>query len=161
MSPVGGGEAWLAGFPPGGEGFAHLGLFLLHAGVLLDGNADLGAFGQAGREIVVVRVALDEDGGGIEAVGVEEVALVSNLGLWDTAEEVGADILGLRRRSVVGVAADVAVVVVLCEFGVAYDAGEAGDVLEVARRRARRSSLCARGGGSSGRVRRGTRGRRL
>src|SRR5215211_2772428 len=88
-----GGEARLVSLPPSGEGHAHLGLSVLHAGVLLDGVADSGASGEGRRKVVVVRVALDEDGGGVEAVGVEETFLVLDLGLGDATEEVGADVL--------------------------------------------------------------------
>src|SRR3712207_7473433 len=51
-----------------------------------------------GGEVVVVGVALDEDGGGIEAVGVEEGAFVPDFGLWNAAMQVSTNVLGLGGR---------------------------------------------------------------
>ena len=68
--------------------------------------------GDRGGEVVVVGVTLDEDVHRVEAVRSEEVRLVGDLALGDTANEVGAHVLRLGRRCVVGVAADIEVDVV-------------------------------------------------
>src|ERR1035441_2103467 len=67
----------------------------------------------------------------VDSVSGEPAFVGSDLCLGDAAVQVGADVLRLRGRRVVDVAADVEVEVVVRQLGNAHHVGEAGDVLIV------------------------------
>lgn len=77
---------------------------------------EVGFLGEALGEVEVALVLLRQQVPRVEAVGVEERALRLDLGIGDAAEEVRSDVVGLGRRRVVGVPADVEVVVVLAQL---------------------------------------------
>ena len=127
-----------------------------HAGVSLDQATEVAPLGHDVGKLQVVVAPWRQEVVGSEPVGGEQIRLRAHFALRDAAVQVGAHVLGLGGRGVVGVAADVEVVVVLAQLLAGHDAGVAGDVLERGEG-ARRSSRCARARGSSGRGPRGTR----
>jgi hypothetical protein len=85
----------------------------------------------SGEGEVAGPVGWGEQGHHVDAICLEADLVVIYLGYRDSAVEMGADILRLGWGSVVDVAADVEVEVVLGQFGDVDHAGEAGDVLVV------------------------------
>ena len=127
------GDAVLLGGPPGIEGGGEGQLPVLEAGVGLDALLEVARSDrsvQLRAEVVVALVPLHQQVHGVEAVGGEQLGLGRHLRLGHPAQQVGPHVLGLGRRGVVGIAADVEVVVVLGQLGVGHHGGERGDVGE-------------------------------
>ena len=116
--------------PPALEGALERALPGLHARVLFDDPFEVAVAVEARVKIPVGEISFDEEVLGVEAVRGEQVGLGRDLGLGHAAQQVRPHVLRLGGRGVVGVAADVQVVVVLGQLGVAHAARKAVEVLE-------------------------------
>ena len=116
--------------PPGVEALEQQSLATPDAGVALhEGRNRVAAVHRRG-EVVVGLVAFDERHLGVKAVGPKQVELRGHFGLRHAAQQVCLHVLPLGRRGVVGVAADVEVVVGCLEVGLRSHGGVAGYDLE-------------------------------
>lgn len=116
--------------PPSIEGVEGSGPLIDETGLGFDQGFKLSAIRNSRSEVDIVLVARRKEGIGLEAQRGEELLFSGDLRSRDAAGEVGVDVLGLGRGRVVGVAADVEVVVVVALGVEVDDGGEAAHRLE-------------------------------
>src|SRR5579884_153537 len=83
-----------------------------HSRMSFNQRFDLVTFRQGRRKIVVVYVSFDENGIRKKAMCRQQSLFLGNFSFGNTSEKVGTNILRLRRWSIIGVAANIEIVIV-------------------------------------------------
>src|SRR5713226_1625120 len=106
----------LVGLPPSREGIAQVLLLCQHRWINCKQSLDIPALAQLGYEIVIVFITVNKDSIDGQAMSRQEIGFCCYLSFGDPAVEMGTYILRFWHRSIIGVATDIEIVVVGCQF---------------------------------------------